>query len=85
MTPAYAIKLGFITQKSSIRAQKIDDFILVTYEIVIVEFLVQDKLGKVQFIEETILLADTSMKVVLGILFLIFSNTDIRFVEKELE
>ena len=35
--------------------------------------------------EKTFLLVDTSMGVVLEMLFLIFSNTDIQFVEKKLE
>ena len=51
---------------------------------VIAGFSVQDKLGKVRFFEETFLLADTSMEVVLGMLFLTFSDADIRFAEKEL-
>ena len=45
--------------------------------IVIVGFLIQDKLGKIRFFEGTFLLADTSIEVVLGILFLTFSNVDI--------
>lgn len=34
--------------------------------------------------KKTFLLADTSVKVVLGILFLTFSNVNIKFAEKEL-
>ncbi len=48
-------------------------------------FSIQDKLGKVRFFEETFLLADTSMEVVLGMPFLILSDAAIRFAEKELE
>ena len=51
---------------------------------VIAGFSVQDKLGKVRFFKETFLLADTSMEVVLGMLFLTLSDADIRFAEKEL-
>lgn len=36
-----------------------------------------DKSEKVWFFEETFLLADTSIEVILGISFLIFSNTNI--------
>lgn len=48
-------------------------------------FLVKNKLGKVWFFEETFLLADTSIKVVLRMVFLTLSNTDMQFMKKELE
>lgn len=38
MTPAFAAKLGLITQKTSIRAQKIDGSILMTYSIALASF-----------------------------------------------
>ena len=40
-------------------------------------FSLQNSLGKVRFFEETFLLTDTNMKVVLGMSFLAFSNADI--------
>ena len=46
---------------------------------VIAGFLIQDKMGKIRFFEETFLLADTSMEVVLGISFLALNNADIQF------
>lgn len=42
-------------------------------------------LGKVQFFEKTLLLANTSIEVVLKMLFLILLNADVEFVEKKLE
>ena len=48
------------------------------------DFQVEDKLGKARFFQETFLLADISMEVVLGILFLTLSNADVQFVKKEL-
>lgn len=57
--------------------QKTDEFTLKTYKIVIVIFLIQDKLGKIRFFDETVMLADTSMDVDLGMPFLVFHNTDI--------
>ena len=84
MTLAYTKKLGLRTQKTDLRAQKIDGSLLKTYEMVIAAFQVRDKLGKARFFQETFLLADTSMEVVLEMLFLIFSNADIQFAEKEL-
>lgn len=85
MTPAYAAKLGLLTQKTDVGAQKIDDSTLVTYGIVIVGFSLQEKLGKVWFFEKPFLLADNTIKVVLEMSFLFFSNADIRFAKKELE
>ena len=43
-----------------------------------------DKLGRARFFQETFLLADTTMEVVLGMPFLTLSNADIQFVQKEL-
>lgn len=47
MTLISAVKLGLVTQKTDVGTQKIDGSPLVIYEIVLVGFLVQDKLGKV--------------------------------------
>lgn len=44
MTLAYIIKLAFTIQKTDVSIQNINNSILVTYEIVIVGFLVQNKL-----------------------------------------
>ena len=51
---------------------------------VIAGFQVEDKLGRARFFQESFLLAETSMKIVLGILFFTLSNADIQFAEKEL-
>ena len=51
---------------------------------VIVGFQVEDKLGMVQFFQESFLLAETSMEMVLRMPFLTFNNVDIQFAEKEL-
>ena len=49
MTPAYAKKLGLWTQKTDVKAQKIDRSSLDTFGIVIVGLQVIDKLGRVRF------------------------------------
>ncbi len=46
-------------------------------------FSIQDSLGRVRFFEETFLLADTSMEVVLGMPFLSLSNANVEFAELE--
>ena len=79
MFPAFAAKLGLSIWPTSIGAQKIDGSALKSYGIVIAGFSIQDKTGKIRFFEETFLLADTSMEVVLEKPFLAFSNADIQF------
>ena len=84
MMLAYALKLGLKICRINVGAQKIDGSILKTFGIVLASFQVEDKLGKIRFFQETFLLADINMEVVLGILFLILSNADIQFTEREL-
>ncbi len=79
MTPAFATKLGLSTRPIVVGARKIDGSLLATYGMAVATFLLRDSLGKVRFFEETFLLADTSMKVVLGMPFLALSNADIQF------
>ena len=85
MTPIFAAKLGFFNQKTDIGAQKIDDSPLVTYGILLADFSIQNKLGKVWFFEKTFLLADTSIEVVLKMSFFTFWNANMQFVEKKLK
>ena len=84
MTPVYAKQLGLWTCKTDVGAQKFNGSLLPTHGMVIIPFQMKDKLGRVWFFQETFLLADTSMKMVLGMLFLIFSNRNIQFTEKKL-
>ena len=51
---------------------------------VLTSFQVENSVGKACFFQETFLLADTNVKLILKMLFLTFSNIDIKFVEKEL-
>ena len=74
---AYASKLGLWIQVTDVKAQKIDGSLLQTFQIIITGFQVEDKLGRARFFQESFLLAKTSMKVVLGMLFLTFSNANI--------
>ena len=49
MTPAYAAKLGLQVQKIDIKAQKIDGSTLETFEMVLADFQVENKLGRARF------------------------------------
>ena len=66
MYPAYAAKLGLCVKETDVGAQKIDGSHLDTFGMVIAGFAVKDKLGKVRFFQETFLLANISLEVVLG-------------------
>ena len=46
MNPTYAAKLGLVTQKTDVDAQKIDGLNRVIYGMVLTDFSVQDKLEK---------------------------------------
>lgn len=65
-------KLNFTIWKTSVEAQKINGIALETYNI-------QDSLRRVWFFEETFLLVDTNMKVILEMLFLALSNAYVQF------
>ena len=82
--PAYATKLGLRARKIDVGAQKIDRSYLDTFGMVIADCSVKNKLGRVRFFQETFLLANIGLKVVLGILFLTLSKADIRVAEQEL-
>ncbi len=84
MTPGFAAKLGLIPRPTNVGAQIIDGSTLVTYGMALAGFSLQDSLGRVRFFEETFLLADISMEVILGMSFLSFSNADFQFGAGEL-
>ena len=83
MTPTYAAKLGLKVWNTNVGAQKIDASTLKTFQMVLASFQVEDKQGQVWYFEETFLLADTSIKMVLEMLFLIISNADVLFLEQK--
>ena len=84
MTPAFVSKLGLKVCSTDVGAQKIDGFILQTFGMILASFQVEDKLGRARFFQESFLLADTTVEVVLGMLFLTFNNADVSFLEQEL-
>ena len=55
-----------------------------THGIIIAAFSVEDKVNRVRFFEETFLVANVSPKVVLEMLFLTLSGTDVDFLGREL-
>ena len=81
---AYAKKLGLQVRKTDVGAPKIDGSTLEIYSMVIVGFQVYDKFEKTRFFQETFLVADTSVEVILGMHFLALSMVKVDFAEKKL-
>lgn len=77
MTLAYALELSYKVCQTNIKAQKINGSTFKIFEMVLASFEVEDKFKKAYFFQETFLLANTSVKIVLGMLFFIFSNANI--------
>ena len=84
ISPAYAKKLGFKTQKTNVGAQKIDGSTLETFGMVIANFQVEDKGGRPRFFQKIFLVANTKFEVILGIRFLKISNVNVLFSERTL-
>ena len=79
--PTYTTKLGLHARKIDVGLQKIDEFYLDTFKIMIANRSVKNKLEKIQFFQKAFLLANISLEVVLEMLFLTFSKADIWFTE----
>ena len=77
ITPAYTAKLGLKARYTDTEAQKIDSSIFKIFEMVLASFQVEDKLRRTRFFQETFLLPDIRVEVILSMPFLIVNNADI--------
>ena len=84
MNPDFARKLFLKIWKTNVGAQKIDGSALETFGIIIADFQVENKANRPRFFQETFLVADTKFEIILKMLFLKISNTDMSFSEKTL-
>ncbi len=84
MSQAFAQQLGFKICKINVGAQKIDGTTLETYRMVVSTFSVSDKDDREMFFEESFLLADVRLDIILGMLFLTISNADVDFQARDL-
>lgn len=84
MSPDYTRNLGLKIRKTSVRAQKIDGSTLETFGMVIAEFEVEDKVGRPRYFQETFLVANTKVELVLGMPFLKLSDADKSFGDETL-
>ena len=82
--PAFAKELGLPIRSTNVGAQKIDGTMLDTFEKVVVAFLVVNKANQVRFFEETFLVANVSLEVVLGIPVFTLSGANVDFLGREL-
>ena len=82
--PTFAKELGLFIRPIDVRAQKIDDTTLDTFEIVVAAFLVTDKTNQVRFFEKIFLVTNISPEIVLGIFFFILNGANINFLSREL-
>ena len=79
MTLGYILKLGLKIRSTNVKAQKIDGSTLKTFEMVLVNFQIENTLWRAWFFLKTFLLANLNIKVVLRMPFLTFSNANIKF------
>lgn len=84
MTPTYVSKLGLKVRPTNVKVQKFDGSTLKIFGMVLVSFQVENKLKKTRFFQETFLVANTSVEVILRMLFLAFSNSNVSFALKKL-
>lgn len=84
MQLSFAKKLGLHIHKTDVGIQKIAGSRLKTVGVVIAFFQIDDKDGKSRFIKETFWLADISIDIALGMPFLIVSNLEVIFHNREL-
>ena len=81
--PIYITKLGFCTRKIDIGIEKIDGSYLNTFGIVLADYSVKNKLGKMLFFNETFLLVSIGLDVVLGMPLLTLNKVNVWFTERE--
>lgn len=84
MTLANIAWLNLKIWPTNIRAQKIDGFRLKIFRMILASFQVNNKLVQSRFFQKTFWLANTSIKIILGMFFLIYSNADLLFAEQKL-
>ena len=77
MIPAYTFHLGLIVRMTNVDVHKINESSLAPYSMITTVFQVVNKLGRSRFFQETFLLANISIKVILGKSFFTFSNVDL--------
>lgn len=77
MIPEYTLKLGLKVYHTNVRAQKINNSIFETFEIVLANFQVKDKQNRTQYLQNMFLLNNINMEMILKMTFFTFNNANI--------
>ena len=78
--PNFAKQLSLPIRPTDVGAQKIDGTMLDNHEMVVAVFSMVYKANRVGFFEEIFLVANISLEVVLGMLFLTLSGAEVDFL-----
>ena len=79
ISQAFAFKLDLKICNTDVGAQKIDSTTLETYKMIVSIFSILDKNKNESFFEDNFLFANINLNIMLKMLFLTISNTDIDF------
>lgn len=79
MSSVFAFQLGLKIHKTSIGAQKTDDIIVNTNQIIVSTFSMLNKDDRVRFFKNNLLLTNVKRDIVIEIFFLTMSNVNINF------
>ena len=82
--PTLTWELGLSIRPTDIGAQKIDDTIVDTFEIVVTAFSMTRKANRVGFFEKTFLVANVSPEVVFWTFFFTLNDANVDFLGREL-
>lgn len=77
ITLVYIVKLSLKVRKTDIETMRIDDYTFSTFEIVLADFRMEDKLDRAPFFQKTFLIANTTLKIIFRMFFFTLSNIDI--------
>ena len=83
--PTFTKQLSLFIRPTDIGVQKNDSPTLDTLKMVVTTFSITDKVNWVIFFEETFLVANVSLKVVLGMLFFTLNSANIDFLDRKLQ
>lgn len=84
MTPAYAAVLGLRDCPIDVGNQNIDGSTLLTHGMVLANFQLEDKWSRLRFLQETVLVAENTIEILLEMLFLTLTKMKINFAKREL-
>ena len=79
ISSGYAKKLKLKVWQTNVKAQKINDSVLKTFEIVITDFQIENKANRPRFFPKIFLVANIKFEIILGMFFLKFNNADMPF------